>query len=365
MKRFPGYAVMLPALLGLALPALTFAAQPQPAPSGQTYTVLVGLEQAGKGVDVEAYFPRSVTIHLGDTVHWVVNSNEIHTVTFPDGILVRDLLLPSIDVPGADPNISPLVFNPAAVQQRPPSGSDFRGGIGGFANSGIMSREPGMVAEYDLTFVTEGTFRYFCVVHGSVMSGWVVVVDPEEAVASPGQALAEGKKEMAEALSLVPGVMRDAANQIVPPQSNGDGTTTYTVMVGYSETVTAGPDPVMIDIMQFFPDKLTVRPGDILTYALSPASTAPHTATFLNGAPAPDLAIAAGGFLYLNPAVLSPSGGAILTRTGIFSAGLMLPGSGATYSLVIGDMTPGPEPFLCLLHDASGMTGALTVVPRP
>jgi plastocyanin len=365
MKRPLGHTVVLFTSICLLLPATTFAMKKQPRPSAQTYTVLVGLEQPGKGVDVEAYFPRSVTIHVGDTVRWVANANEIHTVTFPDGILVRDLLLPSAEVPGADPAISPLVFNPAVVGQRPPSGSDFRGGIGGFANSGIMSLEPGFVRAYDLTFVAEGTFGYFCVVHGSVMSGQVVVVNADEAVASPNQALAQGRKEMADALSLVPGVVADAADQVVPPEANEDGTVMYTVMVGYGAAVTASYGEVAIDLVQFFPDKLTVRPGDQVTFEMSPDNTMPHTVTFLNGAPEPELAVAEGGFLYLNPQVYFPAGTDVLTRTGIFSSGLMLPIPGTSYSLVIGDMKPGLEPFLCLLHDASGMTGKLTIVPRP
>jgi plastocyanin len=364
MRRFLGHAGVLLALICLFLPATTFAAKKVPA-SSQTYTILVGLERPSQGIGVMSYFPRSVTIHVGDTVRWVQNSNEIHTVTFPDGILVPDLLLPSDEVPGADPAVSPLVFAPAVVLQSPPSGSEFHGGIGGFANSGIMGREPGQVEEYDLTFVSEGTFGYFCVVHRFAMSGEVVVVGSDEAVASPQQALAQGRKEMAEALSVVPGVVGDAADQVVPPKMNEDGTMTHTIMVGYSEIVTASYGDVEIDLMQFFPDKLTVRSGDQVTFEMSPDNVAPHTATFLNGAEEPPLAVLADGFLYLNSDVVFPAGGDALTRTGIFSSGLMLPVPGTSYSLTIGDMKPGLEHFLCLLHDSSGMTGELMVVPRP
>jgi plastocyanin len=365
MKRFLGCAVMLLASLGLVVPALSLASNRPADSSGRTYTVLVGLEQPNKGIDVEAYFPRSVTIHVGDTVHWAQNANEIHTVTFPDGVLVGDLLLPSVEVPGADPAISPLVFNPGVVRQSPPSGSDYRGGIGGFANSGLMGREPGQVREYDLTFVAEGTFGYFCVVHGSVMSGQVVVVGPDEAVPSPNQALAEGRKQIAEALSLVPGVVRDAAAQVVPPEMNEDGTLTHKVLLGYGATVASRYGDVAIDLMQFFPDKLTVRPGDTVTFEISVNDVEPHTATLLNGAEEPPVGLPSGGFLYVNPAVLFPQGTGVLTRTGVYSSGLLLPGAPEpTYSLVVGDITPGLLPFLCLLHDTSGMTGKLMVVPR-
>jgi plastocyanin len=365
MTRLLAQAAVLLASVGLVLPTLTWAAKKPSTPSAQTYTVLVGLEKSNEGIGVMAYFPRSVTIHVGDTVHWVQNSNEIHTVTFLDGVPLPELLLPSATVPGADPAVSPLVFNPAVVQQSPLSGSEYSGGIGAFANSGVMGREPGQVQEYDLTFTAEGTFGYVCVVHGFVMSGEVVVVGGGQAIALPNQALAEGRKQMAEALSLVPGVVRDAADQVVPPETNEDGTLTHTVMVGYREIVTASYGEAQIDLMQFFPNKLTVRPGDQVTFEISPEDVAPHTVTFLNGAKEPPLAVFVGGFLYLNSEVVLPSGPAVLTRTGIFNSGLLLPGSGASHSLEIGDMKPGLEHFFCLLHNSSGMRGELMVVPRP
>jgi plastocyanin len=362
MRCLLSYTVLLVASLGLLLPATTYAAKKLSASSAQTYTVMVGLEKPNKGIGVMAYFPRSVTIHKGDTVHWVQNSNEIHTVTFLDGVSLPDLLLPA-DVAGADPGISPLVFNPAVTNPAIPAGGLYTGGIGAYANSGIMGREPGQVGEFKLTFPNEGTFGYVCVVHGFAMSGEVVVVGEDQKIPSPNQAMAEGRKQMAEALSLVPAVVRDAAGQVTPPERNGDGTMSHTVMVGYSETVTAGYGDLEIDLMQFFPDKLTVRPGDTLTFEMSANNVAPHTATFLNGAEEPPLAVFQGGFLYFNSEVVLPSGASVLTRSGVFNSGLMLPVPGTTFSLTIGDMKPGLEHFICLLHDSSGMEGELMVLP--
>jgi plastocyanin len=361
MKRLLGYEAALLTSICLLLPTMTFASA---VPSPRTYTVMVGLEKSNKGIGVMAYFPRSVTIHRGDTVHWIQNSNEIHTVTFLDGVPLPELLLPSATVPGADPTVSPLVFNPDVADPAIPPGGEYTGDIGAYANSGIMGREPGQVKEFDLTFPIPGTFTYVCVVHGFAMSGEVVVVDADEAIFSPNQAMAEGRKEMAEALSLVPGVVRNAADQVVPPEMNSDGTMTHTVLLGYSETVAASYGDVEIDLMQFFPERLTVRPGDQVTFEMSANNIAPHTVTFLNGAEEPALAVFEGGFLYLNSDVFFPSGPDVLTRTGTFNSGLMLPIPGTSYELEIGDMKPGLEHFICLLHDSSGMTGELMVVPR-
>ena len=355
----------------LILPATAFSAKKLKVDPPQTYTVLVGLEQSQLGIGVMAYFPHTVTIHAGDTVHWVINSNEIHTVTIPGGIFPPDLLTPSIDVPGANPDVSPVVFTPFVVQQYPVSGGEIGGGFGAHANSGIMGREPGQVEEYDLTFTPdltltpERTFGYYCVVHGFTMSGEVIVVSNDEIIPSPSQAAAEGRKEMAEALSLVPGVVRDASNEIAPSVMNNDGTMSHTVKLGYSETFTTDFGDLEIDLMQFLPNKLTVRPGDTVTFELSEYNVAPHTASFLNGEEEPPLAVFDSGFLYLNSEILFPSGTDTLTRTGIFNSGLLLPGSGAAYSLTIGDIKPGLLTFLCQLHDTSGMKGELMVVPAP
>lgn len=343
--------------LGFALPASAKAIG-----GPETYTVMVGLENPHQGVGVMAYFPGTVTIHEGDSVHWIQNSNEIHTVTFLAGEALPELLLPSEFVPGADPLFSPLLFNPVVVDPAIPANGQYDGTI--YANSGIMGREPGQAGELDLTFTEQGVFDYVCLVHGVAMSGEVVVVGGDGAIPSPNRSMAEGRKQMAEALSLVPGVVRDASNQVVPAQTNQDGSKTHTVMMGYGATVAASYGELEIDLMQFFPDKLTVLPGDNVTFVMSPNNIAPHTVTFLNGADEPPLAVFESGFLYVNPDVLFPAGSTNLTRSGVFSSGLLLPIPWTSYSFAVGDIGPGLLPFECLLHDTSGMDGALTVLPK-
>jgi plastocyanin len=349
-------AISIVLVLSVALPVNAKV----PNTSSQTYTVMVGLENPHQGIGVNAYFPDNVTIHVGDTVHWVQNTNEIHTVTFLDGLPFPELIVPSLDI-GADPNVSPLAFNPFAVNPSIPPGGLYNGGIGAFANSGLMGREQGQVREFDLTFTTEGSYYYICLVHGAPMSGTVTVVGDSIATPSPNQTTAEGKKEMAQALSQVPAVTKAAQEQIMPPATNSDGTVTHHVMIGYSDG--------QIDLMQFFPDKLVVRPGDTVTWEMSEFNEAPHTVTFLNGEEEPGLVTvvpqpAGPPLLYLNPATLFqyPINNT-LTRDEIFNSGIMNPVPGTTYTLQIGDMTPGLQPWLCLLHDTSGMKGVLMVVP--
>jgi len=269
-----------------------------------------------------------------------------------------DLIVPAALL-GVPATPSPLLFNPAAVDPAVPFGGLYDGT--GFVNSGLMGRETGQFQEFDLTFTAEGTYDYMCLVHGSMMSGQVIVVGQDVPIPSPNQAMAQGKQQMAKKLAQVPAVLRAAEMQVQPPVMNNDGTMIYHVMIGYNDG--------QIDLMQFFPDKLVVRPGDTVVWEMSQSNVAPHTVTFLNGEPAPSLVIPVpqqGGppLLYINPAVLFPyQPGTELTRDGIYNSGIMFPIPGTTYTLAIGNMASGLEPWVCQLHDGSGMKGTLMIVP--
>lgn len=360
MRRFPRLTALLALLACLALSATSYATEKvTSAPPARTYTVLVGMENPQLGIGINAYFPDSVTIHVGDTVHWQQNSNEIHTVTFLAGTTAGALIIPTTEV-GAPDTPSPLVFNPVAVNPAAPADGLYDGAT--YANSGLMGREEGQVQEFSLAFTQAGTYDYMCLVHGLMMSGHVEVVASDTAIPSPLHVLADGRKQMAEKFTQVPAVLREAEAQIKPPAKNPNGAHTHHVMIGYAKE--------QIALMRFFPAELAVRPGDTIVWEMSPNNDMPHTVTFLNGEPEPSLVIPVpqpGGppLLYANPAVFFPSApGQMLTRKGIYNSGVMDPVPGTTYALTIGNIILGMEHYICLLHDTSGMTGTLIVLPR-
>src|SRR5260370_36398310 len=80
------------------------------AEEAKTFTVLVGAEDVSAGATVPAFFPDTVSIHVGDTVHWERNANEIHTVSFLAGTPLPPLVIPA--PPGLP---SPVMFNPLAA----------------------------------------------------------------------------------------------------------------------------------------------------------------------------------------------------------------------------------------------------------
>jgi plastocyanin len=305
-----------------------------------------------------AYFPSTLTIHVGDTVLWKVNTHEIHTVTFlagtPEPLLIVPVPLPPPVLPGT------LMINPQVAFPTAPAGGMYDGST--YANSGVMSTDPGNPTQFSLTFTQTGKFMYECIVHGMMMSGSIVVVDPSRRIPSPAAVSFQAKKTMIQKLASANELYGRALSQVPRPQHNPDGSTNYTVLVGWSKG--------QLDLMKFVPSRLVVHPGDTVKFMLSPTNDAPHTVTFLNGGadisfvlpvdnpPGPPI-------LLFNPQVLFPiNPGKPLTRSGVFSSGLLQPGVGPTsYSFKIGNIK-GNIAYQCLLHDTSGMVGLLTVVPK-
>src|SRR6516165_12077275 len=159
----------------------------------QTYTVLVGAVDDTVGANVMAFFPETLRIHVGDTVHWQRNGNEIHTVTFLAGTP-----LPDFNVPAPPGLPSPLMRNPLIAFPVAPEDGRYDGTT--FATSGIFGPDPDIfqgVESFDLTFTRPGTYNYVCVVHGAIMSAQIIVVDRHQHVPSPRQVDREARRSIA------------------------------------------------------------------------------------------------------------------------------------------------------------------------
>lgn len=352
MKTISVWGLVFAFLISFAVPAASLGAGVAEAASGQTYQVTVGYENASTGALIQAFFPDSLRIHVGDTVRWNIGTHEIHTVTFLAGAPAPDLLIPA---PAGSP--SPLEFHPVAVTPARPADGLYDGSY--FVNSGLLSLDPGLATSFDLTFTKPGTYTYLCLVHGVGMSGEVVVLPADSWVPSPAQTLELANWQLAGEMANLNTAFAKAAALVPAPVVNSDGTTTYHVILGYSTG--------NIDLVHFFPSYLNVRPGDTVIWNyLAPTdgmSMAPHTVTFLNGTPDPSLTLP--GTLFINPLVLFPSAvtnpsqaGQPLTRNGYYNSGLLMPGG--SFTLKIGPIT-GVIGYQCLLHDGSGMTGSLIV----
>lgn len=357
MKRFLMLSMMVIMLLSMtAFSTPVFGHEVTYKSGPQTYTVYVGAENTRQGISLMAFFPDKLRIHVGDTVVWKANTHEIHTVSFlAPGMAVPEF---TINAPAGAP--SPVQINPLAGFPAAPADGVFDPSV--FINSGIMSTDPGNVPQFSLTFNQAGTFQYVCIVHGMMMSATIEVVDSGTPAPSPRQARRTAFVQMAKLWSKAPQVLKDAFQAIEAPTQNSDGTTTYHVMVGWSEG--------QIDVMRFFPRNLAVRPGDTVEWSLSSTNIAPHNIAFYNGHPDNELVTvvpqpSGPPLLLLNPAIVFPSqavlNGTPLNSTDFFNSGLLVPGSPNTsFTTKVGDVF-GRLSYECDLHESSGMKGSIYV----
>jgi plastocyanin len=355
MKRIVNLGVFFILMVSFVMPVAVASAASGP----QTYTILVGAENVSRGISLMSYFPATLKIHVGDTVLWKANSHEIHTVTFLAGEEMPEVLVP------APANFPPgaMMLNPVAAFPAGPTNGMYDGTT--YANSGLLSTDPGQLTQYSLTFSTQGTFTFVCIVHGVMMSGKIQVVAASDRVPSPESVMKQARRSIKIQLGKANSLFGPAMSQVPRPVHNPDGTTSYTVVLGFSKG--------NVMLMDFFPRKLSVHPGDTVNFILGKNNDAPHTVTFLNGAPdisfvnpTPNPNPPPPVFLLINPEVVMPiNPGQPLTRNGIFSSGLLNPGGpGPTsYQITIGNIS-GDISYECLLHDSSGMQGLLRVVTK-
>lgn len=326
--------------------------------SPQTFTVLVGLDDKTTGAAIDGYFPTTIHVHVGDTVLWKKNSDEIHTVTFLGNMpKAPDLLIPMPNAPQGAMMINPVAGFPAMAKDGTFDGT-------AFANSGIMGPDQGQATQFSLTFTKAGSYQYVCIVHGvEDMIGTVVVDDPSVSVPTQAQDDAQGKTEMDALMAKIPAIAKEAVAEIPADVANSDGSTNHFVLVGYTEG--------QIDLDFFFPQTLQVKTGDTVTWEFSKQDVAPHTITFLNGAtaPAPVKAIPQPNgppLLTFDPFVALPQNAdKPLTNMGVFSSGILDPTAPGPhqFALKIGNYT-GTLNYQCILHDDLGMLGTLTVVQK-
>jgi len=270
--------------------------------------------------------------------------------------------MPDLIIPAPAGLPSPLMFNPVAAYPAGATDGQYDGTT--FANSGIIGPDPGQAESFDLTFTTPGTYNYVCLVHGVTMSGKVIVLDYPDEIPTPDEVHHEAQLLIAAELAQVPVAVALANAEIPPPTPNADGTTTFQVLVGY--------EMGQLHLVHFFPDELTVHPGDTVEWLLSKeVMVDPHTITFLNGNAEPDVALPVPQdngppLLLFNPEVFVPqNAGQALTGQGLYSSGLLMPaaaGGPTSFAFQIGAIS-GLLPYECLLHDSSGMRALLEVKP--
>lgn len=320
--------------------------------------------------DVNAFFPTSVAIHVGDTVAFTPVG--FHTVQFPKNGKFASLFIPGttpvsgiVDAAGAPfwfNGQTPAGFNPAVFGAnlfgKTVNVTKAKGAISGPTPDVPEGQTP---KAFRVKFAKPGLYRYICDLHPG-MKGSVRVSPKRARVPSKAADAARVKKQVDSALAIAKGLAaatKPAANSVVvgPQGKNG------------------------VIVFGFVPGNLTVPAGTTVSFSMPNGSSEIHSTTFgpgteTFGLPTPfDAASYVGGVAtgFQSQAgdpradfpsdvpgttvVLSPT----LHGNGFWNSGIMdgfpaspPPGGG---QLTFG--TAGVFPYVCVVHPF--MKGTITV----
>ena len=223
-----------------------------------------------KQADALAFYPRVVTVHVGDTVTWQFNG--FHTVTFAGPKRPYPFVVP---FPAKQPSAndaagSPMWWAGAApvLGVSPlsilPQGSSTISSPAQVRSSGLLRVETATPkhppAPYLLTFTRAGTYHFQCAVHTG-MRGVVRVLPPSASVPSVAAQEQQGKLQF----------LRTVAD--VKRLNNSKPAVKLRVLVGVGHNSTGA------EIASMFPSRLVVNVGDTVTFR-NDDETDIHTVTF-------------------------------------------------------------------------------------
>lgn len=313
--------------------ALTVSAIPQVG-SGAVWQSLSGAQNFDEAIQVEAFLPNELWIHIGDSVKWTFPAGEIHTVTFLKPGQVR----PS---------------NGAGCPGTTPDQSSFDGSACVHSGSLLDGQT------YTVRFPTAGNFKVVCLVHDR-MTGAVHVLQQSEAL--PYQQAAYDDQ----ANTQQTGLIKDGAMQLGLLKARAQQNPGPKVNAGSGSIIATGGGSQTTSIYRFTSESIVVNVGDTVEWTNSDPVTA-HTVTFgspPSGPPQPPSAGMTVDSDGARHAVLGSPGASVHSgfiveapqdRQGIAQPDLGVTRFRATFT------TPGTFAYICSIHTHVGMTGQVIV----
>jgi plastocyanin len=317
-----------------ALVMLGASALPLRAAAATNWTVIVGGHPLDNSVYANGFYPRELTIQVGDTVTWQFDG--FHNVTFLSGAAAPQFAIKDGDKTYANPKV---LF---------PAGGNTYDGVG-FLNSGTPQGDSPF--SYSLTFTKPGRYEYACTIHPGMAGVVNVVRDP--VAETPAAALERGRAEQTASLAAA-----TSAYQGLNPERNGSNITVR--LVGNRED--------RYSILRFTREPLLISVGTTVKWTVNDPFEI-HTVTFTNGdehlqfivqVPQPN----GPPKLELNAAVLTPTNKTSYDGTGYVNSGLLFPAGNpanlpSSFSLTF--TKPGRYEYWCLVHKDAGQRGIIIV----
>ena len=317
------FAGLVSALL-LALPTHVHA---------EDWKVQVGGQSHDKGNQVLAFLPNELWIHTGDTVNFMVATDEPHTISFLTNGQVR------------------LPF-PVGCPGTTPSGSTVDGM--NCVNSGELLNGQG----YSVMFPTPGNYKLVCLIHNN-MTGIIHVLDAGAALPhNPAFYEAEAADTQKDLLSSAGGLI-----------DHGDNTAPLDVTAGTGEIAANGGGENTLSVVRFMHETKIVRVGATVEWTNDDPVT-PHTITFGFAVepanpipPSANVTVDSDGARHAT--VSSPNDNVhsgFIVAASQDQIGLPQTAAGVTRFRVT-FTNPGIYNYKCVLHDDLGMVGEIVVLP--
>lgn len=319
--------------LAAAIAVLTASALPLHASAATNWTVIVGGHPADNSVYANGFYPREITVRVGDTVTWQFEG--FHNVAFLGGATSPQFAIREGDKSYGNPQ----VFFPA--------GANTYDGTG-FHNSGTPQDDKPF--SYSLTFTKPGRYEYACTIHAGMAAVVNVVQNP--VAETPAAALARGRAEQAASLAAA-----TSTYQGMKPERNGSKVTIHLI----------GNAADRYSVLRFTREPLVISTGTTVTWIVNDPFEI-HTVTFNPDQGlefiAPEPQTSGPPKLRLSDTVLTPSTTTVYIGTGYVNSGLLFPaGNGAnlpsSFSLTF--TKPGRYEYWCMVHKDAGQRGIIVV----
>lgn len=308
------------------------------APHARAATTLnVGVGVGSGTTAGNVFAPGDVSVLVGDSVKFTIESDEPHSVTFGNG--------PAGVAPPEWPAAGFTGTNPP-----PPGLASLTGTYAGtgFLNTSLLF---GKGSNATVTFTAAGAFAFLCQIHPG-MAGTVNVLASGTATT---QAEADAKATLTRNAILGAEAGLEAAQTAqVTETERADGTSLWNIFTnsGQAPAPQPGGGTGFLELMRFVPPSLDIQEGDTVKWT----ALAPHTVTFPAAGQDPST---------IDPFGTPPTTNDTYDGSSFYNSALMAAGPGVPTSFELTFPDAGTFNYICALHAFFGQTGVINVDAAP
>jgi plastocyanin len=321
--------------LEICLALLVLSAAPRLAFAQTAWRAAVGAESRDLGRQALAFFPNEIWIHVGDSITWKFDTDEVHTVTFLTDGQPRPFF--PVGCPGF--STSPATFDGSTCVTTPP------------VTAGTT---------FTVNFTAAGNFKLVCLLHEN-MTGAVHVLDfNEDLPHTQGFYNRQAAQQARDMLADVD-ADRDHGKEHKHHSSSG------AVVAGTGEVSATPGGSSTLSVMRFNDDTKVIHVGDTVEWGNEDPVT-PHTITF---GEEPANPIPPSGTITLDPDGARHA--TISSKADNVHSGFIVAAPQERLGLAQGPLgvtrfrvtftKAGVYPYICALHDDLGMKGKVVVLP--